>query len=778
EFLDRHYVPFIESLLRSTTVGFYSTLDQKKKAIFEAFFLDGIPSQSLAVLLSSLERLSKSDDLLSVTAILERFITSSKLVDIFTYFCIDGNAAVTQQRKSELHRKQIITLIVSIPERVANKQGRNAKLLFLPNEFSSRIVADVLDALTKIHNTVVSTSCHFSLRFMSELLGRLSMAGLGVKLISKILPTLEKLMSTSPFWHKLCSDLITGVPDHTMEPVVESLVKQVRQQETLTKFFGESIESRPRLKYLLTTKFLLLRYHADSNVLANIIGYLASLESHQTLVDTTKVLFDNWSNKSALKHTPYNHHLFISCGLVHAVGYLTQEEKAALRQSLLGSLLNGVQIHLENPVARVRELGMVVAEVLTSALDTEGDKLSFDYKESSDSKLIKEFAKGKDAIFNKANLKNTPEEIANDSEADIFEMTERTSKLGVSHEHHDADDDDLEPYEIEEEFTEEQKAPRHLRDCIDGLLESDKPEKTEAALQALDKLVCSNPDDLPDVCVELVKILLHLQDKFSTENFILLRHNAMVAVAVRFPKEIAGYLTEEFFAANYNISQRLDMLSVLTATAQFLSEPQEIQNEKNIPKRFPLPNLQDLVLDKTPHWQKIVQERIESKTKRFAKGPSNAPLKQVMNKFSNVAGHFFYPLMKNFDHKLKTLDLLGEDSFVLGRLVHTLGIVMYSARGTLGARNMAATLIEFTWALRYHPEAYIRRMLVFSQIMVLVSVPITVLFEDCTSELLEIQEWLKDLVQRDSDTEVREIALQGLSVMERIFKDECAGTSG
>lgn len=48
-------------------------------------------------------------------------------------------------------------------------------------------------------------------------------------------------------------------------------------------------------------------------------------------------------------------------------------------------------------------------------------------------------------------------------------------------------------------------------------------------------------------------------------------------------------------------------------------------------------------------WRDIVQKRIDSKTKRFVKGRTQPEPTPVANKFSKVAGHFFFPLMKNFD---------------------------------------------------------------------------------------------------------------------------------
>lgn len=86
-------------------------------------------------------------------------------------------------------------------------------------------------------------------------------------------------------------------------------------------------------------------------------------------------------------------------------------------------------------------------------------------------------------------------------------------------------------------------------------------------------------------------------------------------------------------------------------------------------------------------------------------GPSKASLKPVPNRFAKVAHLFFFPLMNQFDRPVNTLDLLGQDSLVLGNLLYTLGTVMYAATNIPLAPAMSVSLLDFLWALKYHPTA-------------------------------------------------------------------------
>ena len=86
-------------------------------------------------------------------------------------------------------------------------------------------------------------------------------------------------------------------------------------------------------------------------------------------------------------------------------------------------------------------------------------------------------------------------------------------------------------------------------------------------------------------------------------------------------------------------------------------------------------------------------------------GPSKAPPKPIANRFTEVAPLFFFPLMNRFDQPVNTLDLLGEDSLVLGNLLYTLGTVMYAASNLPVTCHMAVALLDFLWVVRYHQDA-------------------------------------------------------------------------
>ena len=65
------------------------------------------------------------------------------------------------------------------------------------------------------------------------------------------------------------------------------------------------------------------------------------------------------------------------------------------------------------------------------------------------------------------------------------------------------------------------------------------------------------------MCEELAKVLLHLSDNFAFDDFSARRHGAMVALAVLCPEQVTPYLTREFYAPNYTLRHRMDILEVI-----------------------------------------------------------------------------------------------------------------------------------------------------------------------------------------------------------------------
>ncbi|XP_057343789.1 telomere length regulation protein TEL2 homolog isoform X3 [Manis pentadactyla] len=293
-----------------------------------------------------------------------------------------------------------------------------------------------------------------------------------------------------------------------------------------------------------------------------------------------------------------------------------------------------------------------------------------------------------------------------------------------------------------------------------ALTMSEDGERWEAALRALEGLVFRSPVATREVSVELAKVLLHLEEKKSVAGFEGLRQRALVALTVTDPAQVAEYLTSQFYALNYSLRQRMDILDVLTLAAQELSRPGRLGRAPPCSTGPGGPA--------APAWRRVVEERIRSKTRRFAQGSARRVPAACPNEFSPVAGCFFFPLVRHFDRPLVTFDLLGDDQLVLGRLAHTLGALMYLAVNTTVAAPMGRALLDFVWALRFHGDAYVRRGLLCAVSSVLLSVPPERLLGDLLGELLEARCWLAGVAEQDPDEDCRMLAVRALLLLEKL----------
>ncbi|KFU97628.1 Telomere length regulation protein TEL2, partial [Pterocles gutturalis] len=498
-------------------------------------------------------------------------------------------------------------------------------------------------------------------------------------------------------------------------------------------------------------------------VLQNLLGYL-SLDSlrRALLIKVLQELLETWGSSSAVKHSPLEQQQYISKAILICLSHLKEPEIQSCRQELLTSMMEGVKCHLDSSLPQIRRLGMIVAESISSKINTDGPVLKFQVK------VIMKFVsgvqgleeiqayyleiRGSSSTFKKIGYLLTKKRCIENSE-----VPEKTVRV----------DDDLIPYDMSEDKELKPKAPVYIRDCIEVLTGSEDVDKWEATVKALESLVRKNPAATREVSVELAKILLHLEEKTCIEGFVQLRQRAQVAVLTTDPIPVAKYLTSQFYSLNYSLCQRMDILNVLVLAAQELSCPKSHGKTKHTGAQKPCIQLLP-GNDSSKDWRKIVDERIKSKTRRFAMGQSQVELASGPNEFNSVAGHFFFPLIQHFDRPLTTFDLLGEDHFVLGRLVHTLAILMYLAVNTVAAAAMGKALLEFVWALRFHTDSYVRQGLLSCVSSTLLSVPAEHLLEDMTEELLETQSWLGDVVEKDPDGDCRRLALQNLLLMENL----------
>ncbi|XP_069840239.1 telomere length regulation protein TEL2 homolog [Dendropsophus ebraccatus] len=770
EFNRTHYTPFLRFLVAQMGPQWYDFLTSDRMDLWDRFFLDGPADQAFLVLMDSLVRTGPCIRLDRCVLVLEKFLQRGALVDVIWEVCqqqLEGTP-------TPILHEAILTKICSLPDHVANCLQKHNKEVFFPKNYYPRVGNTIIRVLQMVSMSLRDgKGC--SISFVSQLLGKVCMQGRQRELFSVLVPRLTTLVQSDCIWQRICWRLIAAVPDRWMEPVVIGLVQTADGPASLSKLLGDLVVKNKKTQFLLTQKMLFLQYGLKKETLQSILGYL-SLESSRRplLVKVLKKLLEVWSSGSAVKHSPYPQLLHLSRSIFICLNLLNKEETEGCKQELLFALTSGTRLYLDSSLPPVRCLGMVVAECLSRFMEPGSPTLSFQYQEDEEIKDLKSLLTHPAiCAINPTESAKVPSESSQSRiQPPKTDKPERETKAGTGSDSEVDSDDDLTPYDMSADIElKKSKVPAYIRDCIEVLL-SDDVEKLEVTMTSLSSVIRSNPSATKEVSTELVKILLHLDERPGVENFTQLRYAAMVSATVTDPVPVSRYLTGEFYTLNYSLRQRMDILDVLAAAAQELSEtvnPKKAEAPKMTHDlQSPSSTYGDMKSDGSIDWRKIVEERIANKTRRFAKGQRSTTPASTPNRFHAAAGHFFFPLIQNYDKPVVTFDLLGEDRLILGRLVHTLGILMHLALNSTVASQMGKALLEFVWVLRFHTDPFVRQGLLFCVSTILLSVPWERLMTDMSEEVLEMKCWLADVTETDTDENCRRLAMNALLLMEKL----------
>ncbi|KFZ51661.1 Telomere length regulation protein TEL2, partial [Podiceps cristatus] len=603
--------------------------------------------------------------------VLEQFLQEGRISALLWEVCQQQAQAGSPELQEALLNK-----IVCLPDHVSNAlQGKHPPVFF-PQNYFPLLGSAIIQVLQKISDSLRG-GLDCSISFVSHVLGKVCIHGRHKEILSVLVPLLMDLTKSDCIWQRICWRLVECVPDRWMEAVVLGFVQRTPGADVLSRLLGNLVVKNKKAQFVVTQKLLLLQYCHTTAVLQSLLGYL-SLDSlrRPLLLKALQELLETWGSSSAVKHSPPEQQLYISKAILICLSHLKEPEVESCRQELLTSMMEGMKCHLDSNLPQIRRLGMIVAESISSKINTDGPVLKFQVK------VLMKFMSGMLGLEEIKALNQMIQGITASSSIADPEIRRGQALAVQLGDARVTVDDDLIPYDMSGDKELKTKAPVYIRDCIEVLTGSENVDKWEATVKALESLVRKNPAATREVSVELAKILLHLEEKTCIEGFVELRQRAQVAVLTTDPIPVAKYLTSQFYSLNYSLRQRMDILDLLVLAAQELSYPKFHGKTKH--SGAPKPCIQLLPgSDSSKDWRRVVDERIKSKTRRFATGQPQVELASSPNEFNSVAGHFFFPLIQHFDRPLTTFDLLGEDHFVLGRLVHTLAILMYLAVNTV-----------------------------------------------------------------------------------------------
>ncbi|XP_068610664.1 telomere length regulation protein TEL2 homolog [Brachionichthys hirsutus] len=765
EFRRTHFTRTLQFLISNIRSDWFHGLTvAERTALWDRLFLDGPPEQALLVLMEGVGALRASTNLSHLVGLIERFLRGGRLAELLWSHCLKVGPS-----DSPLLRETLLGRIVALPDITANKLQLSNKPLFSPQQYYPLVATEMVAVLERTCQALKDgTDC--SLTFVAQTLGKVCIQGHSELVMAVMAPRLSAHTRSDMVWRRVCWKLLEDVPQRWVESVLTGLLQAVSGPDAFGRITGNLVLTNKKAQFLITHKMLLLQYKYETRVLRIILGYLAEKERRPLLVQVLRSVSQTWANPSAVKHTPLEQQLYVSKALLLSVSLLKDAELLELRSDLLQCMLGGMQSHLDSSVLRIRRLGMVVGECLSARMDISGTQLKFEYDHDDETQELLSLMTPSSSEEPEAEPENRVDSEIRES-IDVTPSRQKETSPNASGPDSDLDsDDELTPYDMSgDQELGKSSPPRYLRDCLETLMSSEDPARVELSLQVAGDLVRKNAFATKEISVQLAKVLLHTEDKYSIKGFLGLRQAAMVALTVTDSIPVTQYLTTEFYSLNYSLRQRLDILEVLAAAAQELSKPIAEARDPSLG----LPARTDLTPytgDSPVHWRQEVEMRIQSKTKRFRKVTTQPPAKATPNRYAPVAGHFFFPLLRNYDKPQVTFDLLGSDHLVLGRLIHTLGLFMHLAVNAPVAAQMGFALLDFVWAVRYHVDQMVRRGVLFAVCAVFLSVSAPNLLVDLGDQLFETRTWLADVAEGDPDADCRSLAVQSLVLLDKSLK--------
>lgn len=676
----------------------------------------------------------------------------------------------------QTQRSDYVQLLVSIPNKIANEMQRSSSPICLPELYSDVLIAHVLKAIHFICNSdKVNGRELFDMSFLSMLFGRITVD------FNDSPQALKNAITVLAEWSgdEVYRSRINEFMMLQKRQAIASIVVPLLEHSNIKDIIGDSAIRSEDWKYCLLTKIPLLSHFKSDNVPLNLVRYLCGvskeMKDNRIVYGLLTDLLDIWSNKTCMLRTSVDQHIYITKLCILIVAALSPNDINA--SDIKQKLFNGIPAHLEVLSATLRCIGMITAETILSLLDSDAKEgqLQFDYKGySKDDLAIVERLRAVPLLL--TNSQPITEELhANDIIEDMLKRitvnsqdripvqfqpeTTKSVKVqttalisaaeSISERELDSDDD-LEPYDMTNDVADvAAKTPLYLLDLKEGLREANDPDVFIKSVESCQQLIQDQlPSDDASLGLELLGILLEMDSKFAMDNFDEHRLAGCVAACCAHPKECAEFLCAQFNTkpGTYAISTKLLMLEILSASCKELSKidnPTAKDDDTNA--IVPVKKLLTLSeQDNKKLAAQIVRARVEKKTRRFATRTQH-PLKTAQrNRFANVAGSFFFPLLSAIDvwnisdSRCMQNDI---DNVLLINFLNTVSTFMLAARNVPKIENFFKEVVTVVLQLRWNQDPKIRLANLQLIGTIFLSVPMHVLYS-YSEPVLHIERYL------------------------------------
>lgn len=721
----------------------------------------------------------------------------------------------------DLKINDYIQHLISLPDKIANKLQHEFPCVFNRRTFSAILLHNVIKSLhimctiNKLEQLKV-----YNMKFLSRLISRVFVHFKSDKTLLVNVLRLMSSMSESAIYGESIRGLAIGLQRQAVEIVAQHLFASEEKVQRLVGMLGDVWRSNSDWSFVLTKKIPLLSFCNDDRIIANLSFFLATEDSEATKQLLMEMLMV-WSTKSHVIDSPFEQHFYVSKFIVLLTKYLPNPKDNA--ENIKRLLFNGMQIHIGSSDKKLQALGMITAETVLGIVNNDAkdeEKLKFDYS-AMDAEIVREIVDvirefperaldAKSLLDGDDDTEKLMEKLSQiaDNREEITQVTKKKTALIVQKPvdpviiqqapiELDSDDDDLQPYPDnpnDHQPNSDSKRPKYLLDLIQNFTIKENfedPEKFELSVMSAEVIIKQQlPSHHTDIAIDLLRIFITLDKSCYMENFEELKMKILIQICCIYPKDSAEYLCQEFNteASKYAISRRMLMLEVLTETAKTLSklempksnEPQSTSAALSSQKQNKLliKLHEELENRNRKDAQKIIRERLMAKTRRIVTRTKAPDESAGINRFAEVAGWFFFPLIHGFGRKQMVFKVGTNlrddvDNLLMIKFLQTISVLMLCAENSVVAPKMAKELMNLSVFLRYHEESQIRLAVLHMVATIILAVPRKVLINEFAQEIGEFINHLGKVVQStvvsyEPDKECREFAQQLLGMFQGI----------
>lgn len=821
------YSAILDSVLKLVDKDWPGNNSAAEKQLINLFTIDNNSEfciESIAAIIAS-KNLGKSPVLLKI---LEQIITSDTfLFGMFVDLSYTHNLIGLELSNFELRCQQVIQTLSSIPNVVANRLRGQFPDVFGPEQFSCFVFIAMLKSIYFMAEINKTAPSHiFETKFLSKLFGRFLIDFN----INRTASTIPRVINVLGVWSQkdehytaFVQNLLLNLNRNAIEIVSFYLL----QNPMINNLLGNAIEKSSDWRYCFHTKFPLLEFHKNDGIVINLVQYLTRQTNEKEELSKLFIeVLKSWSSKLSITSHSVDQHLYLSKFIVLGSGCFDLNNAHSHKGEIKRIIHRGVQNHMESLHHSIRAMGMIIAEIVCNRLNEakleKEDELRFDYSTFSTENraMVEELRKLSDisldgsdpsaeeltendalnAIFclvskdESNNVVAIPQSLnvsapIQHNEIEYASLSPRRPQLAhikTSHLIDDDDldsDDDLEPYDMSNDTsTKADNAPKYLIDLKENLLETEDPDIFQSSMEICATLVSEKlPNDDFRIGLEILNVLIGLDQKFYTEHFESLRFAGCVAICCVYPKECAELLCREFHTdvGRYSVTKKVLVLDILCETARSLSkiakslshtEHIEQGQTSSAPKKLVELNVEAKRLNEA---RQIIRERVEQKTRRFATKTAHPFVHAQRNRFADVAGYFFFPLLYGFGKQqlalLHNTLKYDTDNILLTSFLNTIATITIAAQNCPIASKFGTEVFGLSGVLRFHVEPKVRLSVLHMIAAVFLAVPKAELLNYCSNDISEIREWLEqilslNIMRGEKDVECRETAKHVLAL--------------